>query len=58
MPGPCSRPEDVEFSWSEMNETVCDLHHKCEMQAWLRHDYITFREWLYRRNRLRTGKTA
>lgn len=64
MPGPCSRPEDVNVSWDEMNEIVCDIHFKCDMREFdkhgdeVKHDFITYREWLYRRNRLRTGKTV
>lgn len=63
MPGPFSRPEDVSVSWQEMNEIVCHVHFNCNMAEFdkhgneVRHDFITYREWLARRNKLRTGKT-
>lgn len=63
MPGPCSLPEGSRRKWAEMNEIVCDVHFKCDMEEYdkngkpVRHDYITYRLWLMRRNRLRTGKT-
>ena len=63
MPGPCSQPDGPKTRWNELNEIVCDLHFHCEMQAVdkkgqpVTHDYITYREWLRRRNRLTTGKT-
>ena len=62
MPGPCSNPAGVN-SWDELNEIVCDVHYRCDMREVnkdgekISHDYITYREWLSRRNRLRTGKT-
>ena len=46
-----------------MNEIVCDVHFHCNMEEFdkndrpVKHDYITYRVWLLRRNRLRTGKT-
>lgn len=63
MAGPCSMPEGNKARWNEMNEIVCDIHFNCEMQEVdkhgnkVKHDYITYRVWLLRRNRLRTGKT-
>ena len=62
MPGPCSNPSG-EYSWFVLNEIVCDIHFNCNMQEVdkkgnkINHDYITYREWLFRRNKLRTGKT-
>lgn len=64
MPGPCSLPNGSKKEYAEMNEIVCAIHFTCEMQEVdkngkpVKHDYITYREWLSRRNRLRTGKTA
>lgn len=63
MSGPCSYPAQDKRVWEEMNEIVCDVHFKCEMAAVdkngnaIKHDYITYRTWLLRRNKLRTGKT-
>lgn len=56
MPGPCSNPAGA-YSWDELNEIVCDSHFNCDMSKKHQHDYITYREWLARRNKLRTGKT-
>ena len=64
MSGPCSLPSGPKSAWDEMNEIVCDVHFNCNMQEvdkngkTITHDYITLREWLFRRNRLRTGKTV
>lgn len=64
MAGPMSLPEGDKHRYEELNEIVCDKHFKCDMQIvdkngdLIFHDYITYREWLARRNRLRTGKTA
>lgn len=57
MPGPCSMPEGNKSRWEEMNEIVCDIHHRCDMNPDRTHDYITYRVWLARRGRLTTGKT-
>lgn len=63
MAGPCSMPAQDKKRWNEMNELVCDVHFHCDMAVEkngkpVTHDYITYRVWLLRRNRLRTGKTA
>lgn len=64
MPGPNSLPAGDKARWNELNETVCNIHHTCDMQEVdakgkpVTHEYITYREWLSRRNRLTTGKTA
>ena len=64
MAGPCSLPNgDTRSDWAVLNETVCNIHFNCNMQLVdskgreIVHDYITYREWLARRNKLRTGKT-
>lgn len=63
MPGPMSLPNGSRRQYDELSEIVCDTHFNCNMQVTdkngneVRHDYITYREWLARRNRLRTGKT-
>jgi hypothetical protein len=63
MAGPCSLPEGSRARWLELNEIVCDKHFHCDMRKYtkdgdvIEHDYITYREWLFRRNRLRTGKS-
>jgi len=65
MPGPCSLPDgaSAKYSWDELNETVCDIHFNCDMRVHdkngdvIKHDYITFRNWLAKRHRLTTGKT-
>lgn len=63
MSGPCSLPSGPKAEWEEMNEIVCHYHFHCDMASVNKkgepvvHDYITLREWLYRRNKLRTGKT-
>lgn len=63
MSGPCSLPEGNRTRWEEMNEIVCNIHFNCHMQdvdakgKEVIHDYITYRVWLARRKKLRTGKT-
>lgn len=63
MSGPCSYPAQNRAVWEEMNEIVCDIHFHCNMQQEdkngkpVKHDYITYRIWLARRKKLRTGKT-
>lgn len=57
MSGPCSFPNGDKRRFEELNEIVCDVHFNCDMDADKTHDYITYRIWLLRRNRLRTGKT-
>jgi hypothetical protein len=58
MAGPCSMPARDRAQCSEHNEIVCALHYHCDMDEAKRHEYITYREWLLRRNRLVTGKTS
>lgn len=64
MPGPMSLPAGSKSRWDDLNDIVCDKHFTCNMQVMdkhgdvIIHDYITYREWLARRNRLRTGKTV
>lgn len=61
--GPCSLPEGGKRRYDELNVIVCDVHFNCDMAEFdkngrlVAHDYVTYREWLFRRNRLRTGKT-
>jgi len=63
MSGPCSQPDGDKRRWNELNEIVCNNHFHCEMELVNKkgepvvHDYITYRMWLAKRNRLRTGKT-
>lgn len=63
MAGPMSLPDGDRRRYNELNEIVCDIHFNCDMKVVdkrgivINHDYITFREWLRRRNKLRTGKT-
>lgn len=63
MSGPVSFPAGDKARWDELNEIVCDKHYHCDMAVVdkngspVEHDYITYRVWLSRRNRLRTGKT-
>jgi hypothetical protein len=63
MPGPNSLPNGDKRRWDELNEIVCDVHFYCKMEEFdakgkpVTHDYITYRVWLLRRNRLTTGKT-
>lgn len=58
MSGPCSLPTGDKRRYEELNEIVCDIHFHCDMDEEKTHDYITYRVWLLRRNRLRTGKTV
>lgn len=58
MPGPCSQPDGDKRRWEELNEIVCDIHFNCDMDEDKSHELITYRMWLARRNRLRTGKTV
>lgn len=58
MVGPCSQPDGDKRRWVELNQIVCDIHFHCDMGEEKTHDYITYRMWLARRNRLRTGKTV
>jgi hypothetical protein len=55
--GPVSMRGD-KARFDELSEIVCDVHFHCDMDEEKTHDYITYRVWLLRRNRLRTGKTA
>jgi hypothetical protein len=61
--GPYSLPNGDKAFWNELNMIVCNNHFECDMAKVdedgnpITHDYITYREWLYRRNKLRTGKT-
>ncbi len=63
MAGPNSLPSGDKRRFDELNEIVCDIHFECHMESFdkkgkpVSHDYITYREWLHRRNRLVTGKT-
>lgn len=63
MSGPMSLPDGDRRRYEELNEIVCDIHFNCDMAAVdkrgivVKHDFITYREWLFRRNRLTTGKT-
>lgn len=64
MAGPMSLPEGSKSLYAELNEIVCNIHFSCDMRVLdkhddeIKHDYITYREWLARRGRLRTGKTV
>lgn len=66
MPGPCSLPQgnSSKMTYDDLTEIVCDMHFKCNMAEFdkhgneVKHDYIIYREWLARRNRLRTGKSV
>lgn len=64
MSGPMSYPMGDRRRWEELNEIVCDIHFNCDMADVNKkgepvvHDYITYREWLLKRNRLKTGKTV
>lgn len=57
MSGPCSLPNGDKSRWEEMNEIVCDIHFRCDGDVEKRHELITYRMWLAKRNKLRTGKT-
>lgn len=68
MSGPCSLPngssrEEYSAQW----ELVCDFHKDCTPDSHsvvdkngreINHSFIYRREWLAKRNRLRTGKTV
>lgn len=64
MSGPCSLPQGDKRRYAELNEIVCDVHFNCDMRETdkygneVKHEYITYRLWLSRRNKLRTGKTV
>jgi hypothetical protein len=63
LAGPMSLPEGDKRRYEELNEIICNIHFHCDMRVLdkngdvVYHDYMTYREWLQRRNRLRTGKT-
>lgn len=57
MAGPNSLPSGPKSRWEELNDIVCDIHFSCDMDAEKHHEYITYRQWLLKRNRLVTGKT-
>lgn len=63
MPGPCSLPAQDKRRYEELNEIVCNIHFNCDMREYdkhgkpVAHEYITYRQWLFNRNKLRTGKT-
>lgn len=60
MSGPCSVPfGDKQFS-EELREPKCDRHDKCWGEKGSEKNpcvMISTREWLLKRNRLKTGKT-
>lgn len=64
MPGPCSFPIGPKSRYEELSDIVCNIHFECDMKQYnkkgdeVMHDYITYREWLARRNKLRTGKSV
>lgn len=64
MAGPMSLPSGDKARWNDLNDIVCNKHYTCDMRVVndegdvITHEYITYREWLARRNRLRTGKTV
>lgn len=61
--GPCSF-KGSKAEYDELYEIVCDYHYTCDSREFdkngdeVKHDFITYREWLARRGRLRTGKTV
>lgn len=61
--GPCSLPDGDKRRYDELNEIVCDIHYTCNGAEFnkdgepVAHEFITYRLWLAKRNRLRTGKT-
>jgi hypothetical protein len=62
MPGPCSQPDGPKSRWEELNEIVCNTHFVCwegkgELKQFYPCELLTYREWLIKRNKLRTGKT-
>lgn len=65
MAGPMSLPNgSSRRDYDELNDIVCHFHFSCDMREMdkhgdeIKHDYITYREWLARRGKLRTGKTV
>lgn len=58
MSGPCSQPDGDKRRHEELNEIVCDIHFNCDMDVDKKHEFITYRMWLLKRNKLRTGKTV
>lgn len=73
MPGPLSLPNGrSRVEYTEMWDIVCDIHHKNDERVCtpddhkmldkygdvIFHAWVTKREWLARRNKLRTGKTV
>ncbi len=67
MPGPNSLPNgSSRMEYAEMWVLVCDYHNNCTPDSHkvfdkhgdiIFHAFITKREWLAKRNKLRTGKT-
>jgi len=71
MSGPCSLPNGNRDEWNRHNEIVCDIHltdgkgSTCTPATpkmggkgeEIAHVFVTYRVWLLKRNRLRTGKT-
>lgn len=68
MSGPCSLPNgSSRAEWRGMWDTVCDIHKDCTPDSHrvfdkygdiIFHAWISKREWLAKRGKLRTGKTA
>lgn len=68
MPGPCSMPNGTsKTEYEEQWFKLCDFHKDCTPDNHREYDkygepvphmFITKREWLARRKRLRTGKTV
>ena len=58
MSGPCSLPMGDRTRWNELNEIVCDIHYHCDMDKEKTHAYMTYRMWLAKRGKLRTGKSV
>lgn len=62
MSGPCSLPNgSSRMEYAEQWFLVCDNHKDCTPDmpdaTYNHHEFIFKREWLARRNKLRTGKT-
>lgn len=66
MAGPCSLPNGGRREYDEQWILVCDIHRECypdHCQEFdrhgneIKHDFISQRLWLLKRNRLKTGKT-
>lgn len=68
MSGPCSMPNGDKSSWAEHYTLICDIHKYCYPDRRvmgrnsggaieIAHQWVTLREWLIKRNKLRTGKT-